>query len=1481
MSNRGLVRGFAFGTTVALVVVGAVLAQMLGFAPSVAASSADPLRGDLNCDGVADLRDIREFVSAIADPSGWAERHGRSHQELKHRGDLNGDGDLSGLDVRGLSAIIASHPLPVVGGRLAGSRRVSAPSPSGAQRARLDPSANGGPQSGSSSGAVDIDLDPVSPRWMVPNSEDGVEASAIESGKRIVVNIDDDDNDLVADHLQSGAVSGENDLSPLIVEPRPAPGIDLLDENAILRWRLEYPASVLIWTSAERGGSSAVIESETEHEIRTWILGDMNGDGAFNNFDIDPFVLALVDPTDFENEIWDPAITSVPNPPDWATVGDINGDGTFNNLDIDRFVDYVAAASGDPDAWRYLSVTLWVEGLAEQVAEVEIAASCDCDMNAGNGFESSDQVAAILGVRETGAPGAWGALLPIGSYSSVNPWDGNLITVIPLAHFPGVGPDLTFNLYHNSAAGSGPVEFNPTLGLYLPRGWTTSYSGYLILDIENDRITHVEDDGRRMVFVLQDDEWVPSPGVFDRLEYKKLWPETAPRPGPDYWVLTRKDHSRRVFDDLGRLVYVASSDLQAKAEGAPLGEDRPLSIWLNRGEDVLPFRSSTVEYIRDSWSCAKLVFDNAQGERPFRIREMCREKLEWEFSFPGTQLASVRHQFRNPYAEPPDDEPEVVYWTIPFDYDGDSGRITGITDKEGRTVTYAYDTNGRLATATDPPQSYDYPSSTPPGREQAFTYQRFAGSAGELKHRTIVTDRSLNEWTMEFSHFGGVILASNPLGNTVRTEFNAQRLPIKSWNALNHLWEREFDDRGNVGWVKDPLGHKTGFTWDANDNLLSVTPAADNAGALNTAKQILMTYQEPLRDRGAISSIIEPATTAHGTTTTTFGYWTQEDVEENVPGAAAGELRQTLFAGEAENNFNYHSAWGTLSEWYEGPIPISTGGAPTPHAVIQKYEPDDYGRNTVTRVHNGTGTVDYQMDGRPHSVSCQPCECQDSPSFQPPDFFQFADPISDHMPIRDARWEYYVPMPKCSLQWIDSSSSIDCGTPQVDKMGNVLRTGGGTSAAAWLIDDALMTEQSYRIAERELDEMYRLRKYRIRTTEPWWGPHAPDPLPPLPPVPGAVLPELVREWTLSLDDNGNLAAVLDPNGRTTSYEYDAANRLTKVKVSGVTVVTYTLYATGAVRYADYANGVRTEWKYDAANRLDEIIHSRSGNLLLRMDFEMSPDGLVTWIDVESPTVDYRIHYTYDERNRLIGELTTDAPTALSFDLEYEYDGAGNRLMKRDNLADPVRTTFYTYDVNAQGTFGSKSNRLMAIATYDDETCVERQWYSYTGGGHPALIVRQDAVLEAADRYHVHILQHDMKGRLWLARAFTCKADDTPGRVGSPTEVEHLACVEYRYDADGARYLERWRDPTDTDEADNRYRPAFTPLADYWHDYLGWQVWSDFEIPELTVDPELGPQAPIAMPTTYYTPGAGWCLRMRAVRRRGRFITATRSARRGC
>ena len=61
------------------------------------------------------------------------------------------------------------------------------------------------------------------------------------------------------------------------------------------------------------------------------IPGDMNCDGAVNNFDIDPFVLGLLDPPGY--------VAAYPECD--LLNGDVNGDNAFNNFDIDAFVECV------------------------------------------------------------------------------------------------------------------------------------------------------------------------------------------------------------------------------------------------------------------------------------------------------------------------------------------------------------------------------------------------------------------------------------------------------------------------------------------------------------------------------------------------------------------------------------------------------------------------------------------------------------------------------------------------------------------------------------------------------------------------------------------------------------------------------------------------------------------------------------------------------------------------------------------------------------------------------------------------------------------------------------------------------------------------------------------------------------------------------------------------------------------------------------
>ncbi|MGE0480267.1 MAG: hypothetical protein AB7Q17_07325 [Phycisphaerae bacterium] len=58
------------------------------------------------------------------------------------------------------------------------------------------------------------------------------------------------------------------------------------------------------------------------------VIGDLNCDGVANNFDIDPFVLALSDPAAYEAEFPDCEIG----------LADIDASGAVNNFDIDPFV---------------------------------------------------------------------------------------------------------------------------------------------------------------------------------------------------------------------------------------------------------------------------------------------------------------------------------------------------------------------------------------------------------------------------------------------------------------------------------------------------------------------------------------------------------------------------------------------------------------------------------------------------------------------------------------------------------------------------------------------------------------------------------------------------------------------------------------------------------------------------------------------------------------------------------------------------------------------------------------------------------------------------------------------------------------------------------------------------------------------------------------------------------------------------------------
>lgn len=64
------------------------------------------------------------------------------------------------------------------------------------------------------------------------------------------------------------------------------------------------------------------------------LLGDMNGDGRIDGFDVDPFVLALIDPAAFAVQYPDV---------DPVAAGDLNQDGELNGFDVGPFAELLIA----------------------------------------------------------------------------------------------------------------------------------------------------------------------------------------------------------------------------------------------------------------------------------------------------------------------------------------------------------------------------------------------------------------------------------------------------------------------------------------------------------------------------------------------------------------------------------------------------------------------------------------------------------------------------------------------------------------------------------------------------------------------------------------------------------------------------------------------------------------------------------------------------------------------------------------------------------------------------------------------------------------------------------------------------------------------------------------------------------------------------------------------------------------------------------
>lgn len=148
------------------------------------------------------------------------------------------------------------------------------------------------------------------------------------------------------------------------------------------------------------------------------------------------------------------------------------------------------------------------------------------------------------------------------------------------------------------------------------------------------------------------------------------------------------------------------------------------------------------------------------------------------------------------------------------------------------------------------------------------------------------------------------------------------------------------------------------------------------------------------------------------------------------------------------------------------------------------------------------------------------------------------------------------------------------------------------------------------------------------------------------------------ELTYEYDAAGNLVALRDSLGHLTRYSYDAAQRLVRLIDAQGKETQFTYDAAGRLTQMVLPNGVTTRYQYDAAGHPLSVQNVTSSSVAISsFQYQYDPAGNVTRFSEENAD---KTEYHYDEADQL-----TSAQSTQNY-WEYRYDAVGNRLNSSSN-----------------------------------------------------------------------------------------------------------------------------------------------------------------------------------------------------------------------
>jgi RHS repeat-associated protein len=672
-----------------------------------------------------------------------------------------------------------------------------------------------------------------------------------------------------------------------------------------------------------------------------------------------------------------------------------------------------------------------------------------------------------------------------------------------------------------------------------------------------------------------------------------------------------------------------------------------------------------------------------------------------------------------------------------------SRALTQVSDVSSSTtlLTLAYDSNGRITTATDAynrqiAYTFDAGSSTTPAVLQTVSQMVTAGTSSPPAHFTYTytsdkgqqlntitvpspTGTGNSTATINYNSIGKVSSVVDANGNQRVYTYNTGNTQVQVKDPSNNVvlsWSRNFDSSNRATGTTDAASHSTTLAYTDTANPLKPTSVTDRNGnvttytydsfgniqTVTTPRSVTTTYTWSYTNfaLGRLTSVQEGTKPA-----TTFTYYEPSGLVNTItrpePNNGAGTTTTTLTYDSLGNVLTIVSPGNDATSTNTATLNYTTDGGYSQSAAIGQPL-------TITDNLSHVTHLRYDSQGRPTSITDAIGNESDLSYNLAGQLITTTYPAtgqtgSGHSHATKAY--LYLGGPLTSVTFYDESNTqVRQATRTYGAEGEFLSASGSTEPVT-----------------KTYDALYRIKTLKDANNNTTIYAYNSIGLVSSITAPGTE----VTQFT-SYDNNGNLLQMIDGNNVTTNYVYnDSQSFLTDVQYPATTSLNVHITYDGYGRRSGMTDGSGTQsYSYGNLNELLSTTTTYTGLSAKTISYTYYPDGSRESMTTPAGTFDYSYDaggrlelmtnpfsettsWTYKNNNRLesqtldngatatytynaLGQVTRllneIASTTISDFSSISYDGAGNRSSVTASIPGTTSldgTTSYTYDSKDQ------------------------------------------------------------------------------------------------------------------------------------------------------------------------------------------------------